>query len=235
MGASANSAQMQSLLKGTAAAMVVADGPVAIRLKYTGSGTVTSATNDISTDLVLISSDGGTETFLYSTYTTVGALVDSINGSGYWECKALDSLRADATDGMFVDGAMTITSAGYYDLLQDTSASYSLTYRCTYDRNVGDDVPGGNHRVALQDFIYYATLGNADVDDVQIWVCNPKDNTETQVYQNLSVSATATTINFASGNGEITGGDGNDIVIKIKDDTSLDDSGAYMLVRYDRE
>jgi len=235
MGKSAEGAKMASLLRGTKAAMVIKDGPVVIRMKYVGSGTVTSVTNDISTDLELITSDGGIDTYAYATYATVGALVDAVNGDGIFEARILDGLRSDATDDMFVDGAMTVTSAGYYDLLQDTSASFSLAYRCAYDRNVKSNIPAGNHRVSLQDFTYYATLGNAAINDVQVWEYNPSDNTETQVYQALSVSAAATDVTFASGYGEITAGYGNELIVVLVDDTSLSDTSAFLQVRYDRE
>jgi len=235
MGQSAESAEMQSLKKGTKAAMIVADEPIAIRLKYVGTGTVTSVTNDISTDLELITSDGGTDTYSYTTYSTVGALENAINADGVFQAKVLDSLRSDATDDMFKDGAISLGTNGYYDVVVDTSAMKSLTYRCAYDRNVGSDVPAGNHRVALKEFTYFATLGGASVNDVQIWEYDRLNNIETQVYQKLSVSAAVTTINFASGKSEITGGYNNDLIVRLIDPTSLSDTGAYLQVRYERE
>ena len=231
MGNSLDAQQMQNLLGGTKASMVVADGAVAIRLKYIGNGTVTSVTVDISTDLVLITSDGGTDTYIFSTFATVGALADSINADGVFCAKVLDALRSAATDDMFVDGAKTITSEGYYDIVSDTTATDSLVYRITYDRNVGSDINPGNHRVALKEFTYFATLGNATADDLQIWEYDRASNTETQVYQNTPVSASNTTINFASGVGELSADFNNDLIIVIDDDTSLADSGAFLQTR----
>jgi len=235
MGKSAESATMQSLLKGTKSAMVIKDGSVAIRLKYVGSGTVTSVTNDISTDLVLITSDGGTDTYLYATYATVGALADSINGDGIFRAEVMDALRSDATDDMFVDGAITIGSAGFYDVLGDTTAQDEITYRCKYDRNVGESVPSGNHRVSLSQIKYLADISAAQANGVQVWEYDRANNTETQVYQAASVNNSDTTITFASGKGVITSGFGNDLVIRITDDTSVADSGLYLSVLYDRE
>ena len=235
MGKSAEGATMASLLKGTKSAMVVADGSVAIRIKYDSDGTVTSVTNDISTDLVLVSSDGGTETFAYATYATVGALADAIDASNFWRAEVLDGLRSDATDDMFVDGAISISSTGYYDVTVDTTAQDDHTYRCKYDRNVGDAVPGGNHRVSLLQIKYLADISSAQADGIQVFEYDRATNTETQVYQSPSVDDTDTTITFASGKGAITSGFGNDLIVRITDDTSVADSGLYLSVLYDRE
>lgn len=229
------SVKTQSLKKGIGAAMIVADGPVGIRLKYKGSGTVTSVTVTTATNIVIVTSDGGTDTYAFSTYSTVGALQQAINSSGVFEAKVLDALRADSTASQFVDGAISISTAGYYDVAVDTSAAKSLTYRCAYDRNVGSDVDPGNHRVSLKEFTYYATLGAAAANGVQVWEYNRNDNTEVQLYQELSVSATVTTINFANGYSEITSGDNNDLILRIKDGTSLADANAYLQLQYARE
>ena len=237
MGKSMESAIMQDLLSGTKAAMHVANGDVAIRLKYKGSGTVTTVVVDTNQDITLTSSDGGTEEFLFADFITMGSLVDAISGSNYWEAKLLDALRADLTAGnpMVDDAGLTITADGYYDCLIDTNVALSLTYRCTYDRNVGAEVPGGNHRVALKEFTYWATLGNASVNDVQVWEYDRQNNTENQIFQALSVTDNTETSNFAGGHGELSAGFNNDIIVRIVDDTSLADAGAYLQVRYIRE
>ncbi len=235
MGKSADSAQMQSLLKGTKAAMIVADEPVAIRLKYIGSGTVTSVTNDISTDLVLITSDGGTDTYLYSTYATVGQLADAIDGDGIFRAEVMDALRSDATDDMFVNGAYSLTGDGYFDVVVDTSAQFEITYRCKYDRNVGDEVPSGQHRVSLSQIKYFANVGTAAVNSVQVWEYDRANNVETQVYQALSIDNTDTTITFVSGRGAISSDFNNDLIVRVLDAGSLNNTSLYLSVLYDRE
>lgn len=236
MGSSRDFAETRELLGGSKAAMIVYNEPVAIRLKYKGTGTVTSVTVTTGTNVVMVTSDGGTDTYAFSTFTTMGALEDAINGDGIFEAKVLDALRADLTSGNpLVDGAKTITTDGYYDLVVDTNVLFALTYRCTYDRNVKKCAPPENHRVKLNEFIYYATLGAAAANMVQVWECDIAKNTETQVYQALSVSATVTTVRFAAGKGNIASGFGNDLVVRVKDAVSLADSGAYLQLNYTKE
>lgn len=236
MGRNETFAEMKELLSGTKAAMVLADEPVALRLKYTGKGTVTTVTVDTDQDITLVTSDGGTEEFLLATYTTMGALVDAINASEYWSAEILDALRADSTGSSpFVDNAaLTITTDGYYDALVDTSVYKALTFRCKYNRGVNKG-EHNNHRVKLVEFDYYATLGAAAANRVRIYEFDRANNVETQIYQATSVSATVTTVNFASGKGTTTAGDNNDLIVRLQDGTSLADSGAYLQVRYIRE
>jgi hypothetical protein len=226
----------RELLSGSKAAMIVYNEPVALRLKYKGTGTVTSVTVTTGTNIVLVTSDGGTDTYAFATFTTMGNLEDAINSDGIFEAKVLDALRQDLTSGSpLVDGAKTITTDGYYDLCVDTNVTFSLTYRCAYDRNVKKEAPVYNHRVKLNEFIYYATLGNASANDVQVWEYDREHNTETQVYQATSVSATVTTTRFANGKGNICSGNGNDLIVRLIDNTSLADSGAFLQVNYTRE
>jgi len=236
MGSSRDFAETRELLGGAKAAMILADEPVAIRLKYKGTGTVTSVTVTTATNVVMVTSDGGTDTYTFAAYTTMGALENAINADGIFEAKVLDALRADLTaNSPLVDGAKTITTDGYYDLVVDTSVYKALTYRCSYDRGVKKTAPPENHRVKLNEFIYYATLGGAAANDVQVWECNIALNTETQVFQALSVSATVTTIRFAAGKGSIASGFGNDLIVRLLDNTSLADLGAYLQLNYTRE
>ena len=235
MGSSRDFAETRELLGGAKAAMIVADEPVAIRLKYKGTGTVTSVTVTAATGVVNVTSDGGTDSYTFADYTTMGALENAINADGVFEAKVLDALRSDNPDNILVAGAKTITTEGYYDLTVNTDVSFSLTYRCTYDRGVKKVAPPENHRVKLNEFIYYATLGAAAVNMVQVYECDIAQNTETQVYQALSVSATVTTVRFAAGKGSIASGFGNDLVVRVKDADSLADTGAYLQLNYTRE
>lgn len=237
MGGSSESAQMRSLMAGTKAAMIVADGSVAIRMKYIGKGTVTSVTVDTDQDITLVTSDGGTEEFLLATYTTMGSLVDAINSSAYWDATILDSLRSDSTaSSPFVDNAsLTKTTEGYYDALIDTSVYKALTYRCKYNRGIKKGDQAGGHRIRLGEFTYYATLGSAAANKVQVWEYDRKNNSETQVYQATSVNATVTTVNFASGKQNIDGGFNNDLIVRLTDSSSLSDTGAFLQLRYVRE
>jgi hypothetical protein len=89
------------------------------------------------------------------------------------------------------------------------------------------DAPKG-HRVNLQEIKYFATLGAAAADMVQIY--KRSGATEVQIFGDLSVSATATTISFASGEGYITGDENGEILVILKDASSLSDTAAYLRV-----
>jgi len=207
------------------------DKPVALRLLALGvAGTVTSATVTTATDITLVTSNGGTEVFLFSAYATVGALADAISASTYWDCKVLDTLRSYPTATQFVDGVITSsTNEGVvvYDVLVDTSAALYFAYRLTVDRGIGQEKPSGAKRVHLQEIEYFATLGAAAADSVQVWETHGGE--ETQVIGNLSVSATKTTENFAAGMGKMTSEVGNDLVIVLLDSLSIADAGGNYL------
>lgn len=221
--------QVRSLLKKGHIGYVTDDTPVAIRIRQVGGKAVTSVTVTTATDIVLIDADG-TTTVAFATDTTVGAVADAINVTANWECKVLDALRADASASTMVDGAIvagTVEGVTYYDALVDTDAKDSMTYRLTYDRTVGEDKPSGAHRVHLQEFVYNVDVNAAQVDGVQLWEVD--GTTETQIMSRLSVDATETTHNWASGRAKITAGEGNDLVIRIDDSTSVTDASGNFL------
>ena len=230
---SVDSLQVRSLLKKGKIGQITSDSPVALRIKFVGGGSVTSVTNTAATDLVLIGTNAAgtseTVTSTYSTDTTIGAVADRINASANWEARVLDTVRTMATDsselGVDTGVLSTTTYEGvpYYDIHTDTSVAQELSYRITYDRHVGVNKPKRKkHRVTLQEFVYYATLGTAAADGIQIWECD--GTVETQLYSALSISAVATTTNWASGEGYITANDGNDIVVSLVDSGTITDS-----------
>jgi len=226
--ASLDTLQTRNLAAKGSIGQVKTDTPVAIRLRYIGTGTVTSVTVTTATNIVMVTSDGGTDTYTFAAYTTVGALVDAINADGIFEAKVLDSLRSYATASQFVTGAITSTSfldgAGtsttVWDVKVDTSAAFYFAYRLTYDRGF---LKGHkkNHRVILQQIKYAINMGTAAADSVQVWEID--GTVESQKLGYLSVDTTATTINWASGEGELAANDGNDLVILVKDAAALAD------------
>lgn len=207
------------------------DAPVAIRLRYIGTGTVTSVTVDnTAEDFEFITSDGGTDTYTVADYATVGALADAINKDGIFEAKVLDALRSLSTDDTMVDGAITAgTDANgvrVWDIKQDTSASLQIAVALTPFRNF--DAPK-NRRVHLQELRYSVNMGTAAADSVQIW--RRRGATETQVFGALSVDTTDTAITFASGVGKISGRDGDEFICLVKDAATLADAaGNYVRV-----
>ena len=236
--ASLNSVQVKQALAKSVCGTVVNDTPVAIRIKYIGTGSVTTVTVDTDQDITLVSSEAGvatTEEYTRIAYTTMGAMADAINNSQYWDARVVDALRADLTTGSpFVDNAsVTISADGYYDALVDTSVTFNMTYRCAYDRGVNwaEQKPTGAHRVHLQSVVYRADIAQATANEFRIYEYNPTTLAETQVYQAASVDDVETTVNFANGEGKITSGWNNELIVRILDQTSLADGG-YMYCTY---
>ncbi len=203
------------------------DAAVGIRLRYLGTGTVTSVTVDSGTDFELITSDGGTDTYTFATYTTIGALADAINGDGIFEAKVMDALRSEGSDDWFLAASPvtpTVDENGVtiWDCVADTSGA--ATIACVLSPFENFDMPKG-HRVHLQEIVYSAN-NTAAANTLQIW--KRKGTVETQIAGLTSVDTTITTVNFASGQGKITAGVDEEIVV-IVTGTVVD--GAGNLVR----
>jgi hypothetical protein len=213
---------------------VVDDKAVAIRLRYVGTGTVTSVTTVTGTGITIITSDGGTDAYTFAVYTTVGALVDAINGDGIFEAKVLDSIRSEATDDQFVDGAISSSvfrdggvSTTVWDVLVDTSAAKYSAYRLTFDRGFEREAQKRQHRVSLQEIVYSLNVSAAEADAVRVYEID--GTTETQIFGRASVDTTETSIDFASGEGRIDAAFGNDLVVYIHDTTSITDADGNFL------
>jgi len=204
---------------------------VAIRLRYVGTGTVTSVTITTATSLVNVTSDGETDTYLFSGYATIGALVDAINADGIFEARVLDGLRADATASQFTDGAITSSTSleGFpiWDVTVDNDAALYMT-ACLDPKDRGFLSPKDN-RVRLFGYEYSINMGTAAADSEQVWVRDGA--TERQIIGRKSVNTTLTTRNFASGNSSLLGDPGQEIIVKVVDAGTLsDDAGNYIQV-----
>lgn len=220
---SLNSVLTRQALASGVTLQVGTDTPVAIRLKKKSAGTVTSVTTTTATNIVMITSDGGTDTYAFATYTTVGALVDKINDDGIFEAKVLDCLRSQASASKFVDGAISSSTdengVVIWDVLNDTSATFELGICLSPARNF-NAVKG--HRVHLQQVVYSVNMGTAAADSFQIY--KRKGTTETKVLGALSVDTTETTLNLASGYGKISAGPDEEIFVRVKDAATLADA-----------
>ena len=212
----------QALAQGTVK-QVGTDTPVAIRLRYIGTGTVTSVTVTTGTGIVNVTSDGGTDSYTFAAYTTIGAVADAINKDGIFEAKVIDALRAQSSDDNLVDGAITAGTDAFGEVIWDvkTDTSTALRLAVCLTPRPGFDSPKG-HRVHLQELKYVVNMGTAAVDSVQIWTRN--GTVETQIFGALSVDTTETTISFASGEGKITGGQDVEIICLVKDAATLADA-----------
>lgn len=207
----------------------VNDTPVAIRLRKVGTEAATSVTVTTATNIVLVGAVT-TDTFAFATYTTIGLLADAINATGRWECKVLDALRSDLTASSYFVENTAITSSldengvVIWDVHPDTSVYKAVTTTLKINRNF-DENPRG-HRMHLQEIRYFATLGGAGTNLVRVY--RRRGKVETQIFGATSVSATATTINWASGNGKISGKEtvtgSDELVVRLQDGTSLSDT-----------
>ena len=209
---------------------VADDGAVLFTMKYVGTGSVTSVIVTTATDITMITSDGGTDAYTWASYTTVGALVAAINKDGIFEAKILDCLSTTATgSGLAIAGTLAADANGEYQVKSDTSNAFFLAYRITYDRTFGTNVKLRNgHRVSLKEIVTDITLGGgADANGLKVYECSPNGNSapyagaEILKYQKTPTTGSAATINWASGNGEITGNEGNDLLIIVSDGTSV--------------
>ena len=233
---SLDSALLKKALAKHVVGSVVDDKAVAIRIRHIGSGAVTSVTITTGTGIVFIDADY-TQSFTFANFATIGELVDAINGGNcteaaggqLWEAKVLDSIRSEATDDQFVNGAISSStlrdggvSTTIWDVLVDTDAADYTAYRLTYDRGFEREATKKGHKVSLQEIVYNLDLNGALADAVRVYEIDGTN--ETQIFTRTSVDAVKTTINFASGEGKIDAAVGNDLVVYIYDSTSITDS-----------
>ena len=228
--ASRDSLEIRKLLSRGTVVYKSTDTSVALRLRYVGTGTVTSVTSVTATGVTAITSDGGTDAYTFAAYTTMGALADAINADGIFEARVLDVLRSAASDDAILAEAITTPTYdengnAVYDLKVDTSGMFYVGACLSTAR--GFDSNSDGHRVSLQEINYVANMGTAAADGLKVYSRNIKTGAERLVYAGLSVDTTATTVNFANGVGMITSRDGEELIVLIKDAASMA-GGAYM-------
>lgn len=235
MPGSSESLQARKLMTKGVVAEVTTDSPVALRLKFVRNGalSITSVTTATGTDITVVWSDSSTTVYDFATYLNVGLLVDKINSDGYFEAKILDSLRSYATATQFVDGAIATSMKNgdeVYEVLVDTSAAKYLAYRISPSRKIF--TPGRAveaHRVHLQEIVYSADINAASADSVQVYECFGIN--EEKVFSATSVDNTKTTIVFMSGDAKLSSlGDNHELVVIVKDGTSLANGGYLRVV-----
>jgi hypothetical protein len=182
-------------------------------MRYIGSGTVTSVVVTPATNIVLTTSAGAV-TYAFGTYTTIGAVVDAINGAGLFEAKVVDTLRSQASANTIVSTTITAgTDANgvrVWDALIDDSGATTIGV-CLSPLGPDFDMPKG-HRVHLKELTYNAALTPA-ATGVRVYL--RRGTVETEVYRATSVNTTTTTINWASGQGFISGGPDDELVVFI--------------------
>jgi len=231
---------MRALAAQTTGIRIAEDGAVALRIVHTKANAVTSVVVTSATNIVLTDADGGSTFTFGSGYGTLGLLVDGINALANWDCKILDGLRSTLTTASnLVGGTLTANSKlgeWGYDVMLDTTTTFTFPIRCAYDRTGGSILPAGGHRVKLVSFDYVLDVGTAAANKVQIIEWDPVLRTETQVWQAASVDSTssATSIDFSKA--PLTAKEGNDLVVLVTDAASITDAATnYLQVLYVRE
>lgn len=212
---SLESAQIRQALAKGVVRFVMEDTAIGLRLQYVGSGSVTTVAATQATSVVLTTSDGGTDTYLFSSYSTLGALADAINADGIFEAVVIDALRSENPDDFFITSASIAAGTDgngvtCYDLLIDTSASLTQSV-CLSPLNPQFDMPKG-HRVSLQE-IFYNVNNTAAADGLTVW--KRKGTVETELFHMLNVDATDTTVSFASGEGKITLAPDEEFIVQV--------------------
>lgn len=220
---------------------VVDDTPVVMAIKHVGTGTTQTPTVVMSsTSSLLTLTDGAAAATAIdlsaAAYSTVGEVVDYINGLASWECRILDALRADASDNKWADGSVTasvVNGETVFNILQDTSAIAELKVRVAVDTAVSTNKAKGSHRVTLDAFTYYADL-TAAADKVQIYEYDPSGKTETKIWSATSVDTTVVSydpINTSYPFRGITATEGKELVIIITG-TVIDNAANYLQASY---
>lgn len=204
------------------------DQPVAIRIRHVGTAAVTSVTVTAATDIVLVDADG-TTTSTFATDTTIGKVVDTINGAANWECFVLDALRSDASASRLLDGAISSGSKDgvtVWDVKVDTSTALQFAVCARADR--GFSLPSERllqAKVKIRLLKYGINMGTAAADSVKL--IERKGATETTLLSDLSVDTTETTVfdSTAGGDESFIGGEvGKEYVFLVKDAATLADA-----------
>lgn len=208
------------------ARQVGADTSIAFTLDYIGTGSVTSVTVTTATNIVMVTSDGGTDTYAFATYTTLGTLVDKINSDGIFKARIVDGLRSQSTgSSALIDGAITVSTDGLYRALWDTSACLHMTVRLFWgDIAAPVSKLNDSHRVTLKEIVTSLTLGGgADANSMKIYECTPnsRGSVESLLIQRTPTSGSVVTLNWASGQSGITTSNGNELVVVVTDGTSF--------------
>jgi len=191
---------------------------VALRLRYVGTGSVTSVTVTTATDITMVTTDGGTDAYTWANYTTVGALAAKINSDGIFQAIVLDALLPDATGASkIVDGAI---SAGAdengvvcWDMKVSTEGSDTVTLSLSPFRSFDPVYKGQGHKVALKGINYNVIIGTPAATSVAVY--HRKGSVEALVWGALGVSTTDTAILFANGQGKLDSQDAGSLIVRI--------------------
>ena len=246
-------ASLESLLTRSYAAQTVSgrtvdDKSIAMDIVHTSTDVITSVTLTSNTGIRLIDASTDSGSLAFNTYTNLGLLVDKINTLANWKARIIDGLRSTTTasSSLIPNSAITaVTNQGgesVFRVFIDQSVYMSVFYRVSSDRGVlltdfGQDksvFPRRGHRVKITGIKYYENVDAASLNGVRIYEFDPVTLTETQIWSATSVDVTATTHDFTLN--PITAVEGNDLIVRVTDGTSMTDGIVnFLQVDYIRE
>lgn len=222
---------------------IVTDSPVAIRLTVNSdyAKSLTSAVVAVGGPTITLNyvdkDDANQELVIdLSTYDTIGKVVDFINKKpNVINARILDSLRS-SDPLLLLDGTYTADTSGNVSMVWDTSNLKQFVYRICANKEFDSQPLNPFHRtVKFISANYKVVLGAAGAGNFQVYRTRyygyTEDFVEQVLYSAPSVSNTDTTISFGD-EAFISGNIGDELVVILKDATSIADLAAnYLEVR----
>jgi hypothetical protein len=225
--ASRDSLEVRKLLSSGVSKRRVDDTSKAVRIRYIGAAGTPSINVTVATGVAMIDATASVP-YTWANYATMGELVAAINASGLWEAQLLDALSTDVTLNSFKTAGVIASGTDengvvVWDLVHDNNivsdSAYFATVCLTPFYNF--DAPKA-HRVHATELSYYQDITAAEGGAVLYK--RKKNGTATEVYSTISVDTTSTTINFANGEGRISGGEDEELVFRITTAGALADN-----------
>lgn len=218
---------------------VVADGSVAIGIRYKGtqvSATVTVASGQITCKHGAAGSEAVDSTVGSSgvvddaTYTTIGAMVDVINASPNWHAEIIDGLRSDLSGNTLLARAETTLSPARGQVLPlfwDTSAHLSLSYAISARRlNFNRSHKNLGAQSILKQVTTLVNIGSGALS-LKVYQTNATRSEATLLASKVVSDNTDTTLISAAGETYVAD-PSKELLVRITGSVDLPDSGAYL-------
>jgi hypothetical protein len=229
--ASLNSVQIRKALASGKVVQRADDASIAICVRYVGAAGTPSVVLTSATQIAMVDVTASVA-YTWANYANMGALADALNASGLWEAKLLDCLRTDITTSRFKVNTTVVpgideNGVQVWDLLVDntvlTTPGHFMVASVCLSPYFNFDAPDG-HRVHIQQLDYCQNVSAAEAAAVTLWK-RKNNGTEVKMYSQVSVdstgNSTVTSISWASGEGMISGGENEEFILRVQDDTGL--------------
>lgn len=230
---------------------IVADGSVAIALKYLGASPSATYTVVSATGITLKQGTAGAEAVDttvgasangvvdFATDNTIAKVVDRINASPNWRAEVVDALRADsvASSAMLAISATTINRrSALAPLYWDSSAHLGIEYRISarrlnFYRSQKKPGQGGPFQSFLRQATCFCNIGSGALTLRVYEVTSDSSQTATliaskDVTDSVITDLYATVSDAASMRSSF----GNDLLVTLRGTGDFPDSGMYLEV-----